>query len=195
MLSYIWLFMMAAAVLCGICFGTLDKVSAATMEGARAAVELCLSIAGPMVLWSGIMQILSESGLTAKLARVLSPLLLRVLGPAGKDPEIMEAVGANVSANLLGVGNAATPPGLKAAEMIAERFGRDPAPDALCRLVVMNSASIQLIPMTIASIRGGMGCETPFDIIPAVWMASSAALIAGLSMAWLLRRVSSAKKQ
>ena len=131
------------------------------------------------------MEIMNVCGLSAGLARLFRPLLRRLLPNASRDPETLAAVSANVSANLLGLGNAATPLGIRAARRMARGCGGT-ASDELCRLVVLNTASIQLIPATIASVRSAAGCKTPFDILPAVWLASALSVTVGLLAAWLL---------
>ena len=100
----------------------------------------------------------------------------------------MEAVSANVSANLLGLGNAATPAGIRAAKRLAQGCGGT-ASDDLCRLVVLNTASVQLLPTTVASVRAGLGCGAPLDILPAVWVSSVLSVTAGMAAAGILRRV------
>ena len=180
--------MVGVSVLFGLLGGTLDAVSAAALSGAASAVTLCLSMAGVICLWTGVMEVMERSGLAGKLARLFRPLLRRLLPRASRDEETLSAVSANVSANLLGLGNAATPLGLKAAARMAKNSG-GVASDELCLLVVLNTASIQLIPATVASLRAAAGCETPFDILPAVWLTSLLALAAGLGMASLLRRL------
>ena len=133
------------------------------------------------------MEMMNACGLSAGLAGLFRPLLRRLLPDACRDGETLAAVSANVSANLLGLGNAATPLGIRAARRMARGCG-GVASDELCRLVVLNTASIQLIPATIASVRSAAGCETPFDILPAVWLASALSVTAGLTAACLLSR-------
>lgn len=126
--------------------------------------------------------------LSGKLAALLRPALRRLLPRASRDPETLAAVSANVSANLLGLGNAATPLGIRAARRMAR--GTDgTADDELCRLVVLNTASLQLLPTTVAGVRAACGCRTPFDILPAVWLSSAISVTAGLLAARLLQRV------
>lgn len=158
------------------------------MEGAQAAIELCLSIGGMVCLWSGIMEVMRRSGLAHGLAALMSPVLECVFGDAARDRETREAIAANISANLLGLGNAATPLGLKAIARMA-RTESGGASDDMCKLVVCNAASLQLIPTTVAAVRMAAGCEHPFDILPAVWLTSAAALCVGLGMCSILRRV------
>ena len=187
-MTVLWCCVVGVSVLFGLLGGTLDAVSAAALSGAGSAVTLCLSMAGVICLWTGVMEVMERSGLAAKLALLFRPLLRRFLPQASRDGETLSAVSANVSANLLGLGNAATPLGLKAAARMAKGTG-GVASDELCLLVVLNTASIQLIPATVASLRTAAGCEAPFDILPAVWLTSLLALAAGLGMAALLRRL------
>ena len=172
----------------GCITGQLSAVSSAAMEGAQAAVELCLSMAGAICLWSGVMTLMDRCGLSRKLARLLRPVLRRLLPSASRDSETLTAVSANVSANLLGLGNAATPLGIRAATRMAEGCG-GVASDELCRLVVLNTASIQLLPTTVAAVRSAHGCAAPFDILPSVWLSSALSVAAGLLAARGLQAV------
>lgn len=184
-MSWIWGGMVILSLLFGAATGRIDAVSEAALSGAQNAVELSLSMAGVLCLWSGIMEIMRVCGLTDGLARAFRPLMRRLLPEASRDSETLAAVSANVSANLLGLGNAATPLGIQAARRMARGCG-GVASDELCRLVVLNTASIQLLPTTIASVRAAAGCRTPFDILPAVWFASVLSVAAGLLTARLL---------
>ena len=186
-MAWVWTGMVTLSLIFGLLSGNLDAVASAALEGARSAVELSLSMAGVLCLWSGVMEIMNACGLSEGLAGLFRPILRRLLPNASKDPETLAAVSANVSANLLGLGNAATPLGIRAARRMAKGCG-GVASDELCRLVVLNTASIQLIPATIASVRAAAGCKTPFDILPAVWMTSALSVTVGLLAAWLLSR-------
>ncbi len=168
--------------------GNIYKLSAAAIEGAGSAVSLCLSLCGMICLWSAVMELMSRSGLSEKLARLLRPLLSRLYPAASKDKTTMEALSANVSANLLGLGNAATPAGIKAAMGIKRLTGGSSASNELCLLVVMNTASIQLLPTTVASLRASFGAASPLDILPAVWLSSALSVTAGILAAKLLER-------
>ncbi len=187
-MSVIWTVMVGASILCGLLTGRSGAVAAAALEGAAAGVELCLSMAGVLCLWMGVMEVMRRSGLAEGLSRVLRPVLTRLYPDFAGDKRVMDTVSANVSANLLGLGNAATPLGLEAARLMAER-SPGVASDSLCMLVVCNTASIQLIPTTVASVRAAAGCATPFDILPAVWLTSAIALAVGLAAAKLMARV------
>lgn len=170
-MTIIWTGMVTLSVLCGIATGQWAQVAAAAVEGTQAAVELCLSIAGMLCLWTGVMEVMRRSGLAEGLSRLLRPVLKRLYPSVSRDKEIMDSISANVSANLLGLGNAATPLGLEAARRMS-RKSPGVASDALCMLVVCNTASIQLIPTTVATVRAAAGSQTPFDILPATWLAS-----------------------
>jgi len=184
-MAWIWTGMVVLSLIFGILSGNLDEVANAAMAGAQSAIDLSVSMAGMLCLWSGIMEIMNVCGISHGLARTFRPLLRRLLPDASRDEETLAAISANVSANLLGLGNAATPLGIRAARRMA-RGCEGVASDELCLLVVLNTASIQLLPTTIASVRAAAGCRTPFDILPAVWFASVLSVAAGLLTAKLL---------
>ena len=187
-MAWVWTILVGISVVFGLLHGTMPAVSRAALEGAAAAVELAVGMAGALCLWSGVMELMTRCGLAAKLARLFHPLLHLLLPRASRDRETLSSVSANLSANLLGLGNAATPPGIRAARAMARNCD-GVADDELCRLVVLNTASIQLLPTTVASLRAACGCAAPFDILPAVWFSSVLSVGAGLLAARLLSRV------
>ena len=187
-MTYIWAAMVVLSLIFGAANGTAAQVSAAAMEGAAAAVELCISLLGALCLWSGIMEIMRLCGFSNALARLFRPVLHRLFPHASRDSETLFALSANISANLLGLGNAATPMGIRAAEGMAQNC-RGIASDELCRLVVLNTASIQLLPTTVAAIRAACGAASPFDILPAVWFSSVLALGCGLLACLILKHL------
>ena len=187
-MAWIWTGMAVLSILCGLATGRGDLVAAAAVEGAQAAVELCVSIAGMLCLWTGVMEIMRRSGLAEGLSRLLRPVLRWLYPDFARDKAVMDSISANVSANLLGLGNAATPLGIQAAQKMSRRRP-GVACDGMCMLVVCNTASIQLIPTTVASVRLAAGCETPFDILPAVWLASTLSVCVGILAAKVLARL------
>lgn len=187
-MTVFWVAMVVISLVCGLATGNLSQVSQAAAEGAQSAVTLCISMAGMLCLWNGVLEVMNRSGLTQKLRVLLLPVLRRLYPDFRGDGAVLDAVSANVCANLLGLGNAATPFGIRAAKGMAERY-RGRAGAGLCLLVVCNTASIQLLPTTVAAIRSAAGCASPFDILPAVWLSSALALGAGLAAAKLLGRV------
>ena len=188
-MSWFW----GICVLVSVCFacfsGTGAETTAALLSGAGAAIELCVAMAGALALWAGLGKLMEHTGLSSGLARLLSPILGWLFPKSRTDPDLAGHLSANVTANLLGLGNAATPMGIRAAGRL--RDPRDPAraTDELCRLVVMNTASIQLLPTTVATLRRTAGCTKPFDILPCVWVSSILSVSAGLLAAWVLGRV------
>ena len=187
-MTWVWTGMVVLSLLFGLMNGTLDAVASAAMDGAQSAVELSISMAGILCLWSGVMEVMRVCGLSDGLARAFRPLLRRLMPQASRDSETLAAVSANLSANFLGLGNAATPLGIQAARRMARGCGGI-ASDELCLLVVLNTASIQLLPTTVASVRAAAGCETPFDILPAVWLASALSVVVGVLTAKFLAAV------
>ena len=187
-MSWIWAGMAACAVIVGAINGNLAAVSTAALEGAGRAIELCLTMAGAMCLWSGVMEVMKRCELDKVLAKGFRPILRLILPRASRDAETLAALSGNVSANLLGLGNAATPLGIQAAQRMAQGLDGT-ASDELCRLVVLNTASIQLLPTTVAALRVSHGCTSPFDILPCVWISSALSVSAGLLAAWLLGKV------
>ena len=187
-MAWVWTGMVALSVAFGAVTGNLGALGGAAIEGARSAVELCISMAGVMCLWTGVMEVMNQSGLSALLAKMFRPLLRRLLPQTARDGDAIATISANLSANMLGLGNAATPLGIRAARAMARGSG-GVASDELCLLVVLNTASIQLLPTTVAGVRAALGCADPFDILPAVWLASAVAVIVGLAAAKLFARV------
>lgn len=181
-MSVLWVGMILAAIACAFVTGRTEAVAAAAVTGAADAVQLCISMAGMLCLWMGVMEVMARSGLSSKLAKLLRPVLRRLFPAFAGDEGVMEAVSANMSANLLGLGNAATPLGLEASRLMA-RNTPGVASDGLCMFVVCNTASIQLIPTTVASLRAAAGSPAPFDILPATWLASTLSVLAGVTAA------------
>lgn len=187
-MAWVWTGMAVVSLLFGIITGNIGQIGTAALDGAAAAVELCLSMAGVICLWTGVMEMMNRCGLSALLARLFRPFLRRMMPRSSQDEETLSAISANISANLLGLGNAATPLGIRAARRMA-RGAEGTATDELCLLVVLNTASIQLLPTTIAGVRAAHGCRTPFDILPAVWFSSVLSVGAGLLMAKILSKL------
>ena len=187
-MAWIWTGMVAVSILCGIATGQGELVAAAAVEGAQSAVELCVSIAGMLCLWTGVMEVMGRSGLAEKLSRLLRPVLRLLFPQVAQDRAILDSISANVSANLLGLGNAATPLGIETVRRM-ERRSPGVASDAMCMLVVCNTASIQLIPTTVATVRAAAGGASPFDILPAVWLASALSVGVGVLACKIFARI------
>ncbi len=187
-MSWIWTSMVAISLIAAAILGNGTALSAAIPQGAQAGVTLALSIGGSICLWTGVGKLMEHAGLTGKLSRILRPLLGRLFPSVKTDAHLENCLSANICANLLGLGNAATPMGIQVAQRMA--VGKNGiASDELCKLVVLNTASIQLIPANVAAVRASLGCATPFDILPAVWVTSLCSAGLGVGAAWLLGRL------
>lgn len=187
-MSWVWAALVCASVICAAVNGRASALSAAVMQGAQSGVTLAISIAGSLCLWAGIGRAMEGSGLTEKLSRLLRPVMRRLFPSTREDSALAGALSTNICANFLGLGNAATPPGIEAARRLAARSPGQ-ASDELCRLIVLNTASIQLIPANVAAVRSSLGCAAPFDILPAVWLTSLCSAGLGLAAAWALGRL------
>ena len=186
-MSWVWTFILVLSVTASLVLGNGSALAAAVPKGAQAGLELAISLAGSICLWSGVGKLMEKAGLTAMLSRLFSPFLGRVFPSYRRDPVLAGYLCSNVCANFLGLGNAATPMGIQAAKRLSH--GKNVASDELCRLIVFNTASIQLIPATVAAIRAQLGSHSPFDILPAVWLTSITSAGAGLLAAWLFGRL------
>lgn len=187
-MAWIWSGMLLLAVLAAAISGQLGAVSAAAMAGAERGAQLCLSLAGPLCLWAGLAAVLEGSGLSAKLAALLRPLLGRLFPAAARDAQALEKISGNFTANLLGLGNAATPLGIAAVQRMHRLSGGAAASDEMCRLIVLNTASIQLLPTTVAALRASAGAARPFAILSAVWLTSLGSVTVGLLAVGLFAR-------
>jgi spore maturation protein A len=187
-MSWVYLLFLALSLGAALLTGRGSELAAAIPAGAKAGIDLVLVMAGSLCLWTGAGKLMEKTGLTALLSRLFSPFLGRIFPSYRHDPVLAGYLCSNVCANFLGLGNAATPMGIQAAKRVSH--GKDVASDELCRLIVLNTASIQLIPATVAAIRAQFGSYSPFDILPAVWITSITSAGAGLLAAWCLGRLS-----
>ena len=187
-MSWIFAGMVSLSLLCAGLTGHGSALSAALPQGAQAGITLAISLGGSICLWTGIGKLMERIGLTGLLSKLLQPLLYRLFPAAKQDPVLAGALSGNICANFLGLGNAATPLGVQAAKRLVDPAQPQLATDQLCRLIVLNTASIQLIPANVAAVRVGLGCSSPFDILPMVWITSLCSASAGLLAAFFLER-------
>ncbi len=190
MMKWVMAAMMGLSVLFALLTGKMDAVSNAFLSESAGAVELALSLVGVICLWSGLMRVAQSAGLTERLAKLFSPLLGRLFRGLKKGGRAMQYITLNLTANLLGLGNASTPFGLAAMrEIEKEENGGESASHNMILFTVMNTASLQLIPTTVAALRLKNGSSAPMEILPCVWLASAGSLAAALLGASLLRRL------
>ena len=188
-MSWIYTGILAISLISSLFLGTGSAIAAAVPAGAQAGVTLAVSIAGSICLWTGAGKLMEHIGLTERLSWLFRPLLLRLFPSAREHPSLRASLSANICANLLGLGNAATPMGILSAQRMVNENKPGIATDEMCRLIVLNTASIQLIPANVAAVRISLGCSTPFDILPAVWLTSLCSAGLGVAAAFLLGKV------
>ena len=181
--------MFAVSLVFSLISGDVGALSEGILESASSAVELLLSITGMLCMWSGFMRIAQDCGLITKLSRLCAPLLRRLYPDVDTESEAFRYISMNISANLLGLGNAATPLGLNAMKELRKLHDSDTASDSMLTFVVMNTASIQLLPTTVAALRKSYGSAHPFDVLVCVWITSALALTAGLVSARLIPKL------
>lgn len=173
MINYIWAFLVAVSVITGILTGNIDSVTSAAFEGANSAVTTVLSFAGAVVMWCGMLKIAEKSGLTRAFTAVIRPITGILFPKLDKNSPAISAISMNMIANILGLANAATPLGLKAmTELEKLNSKKGTASDEMCMFVVLNTASIQIIPSTLIAIRASLGSQNPAEIIVPVWITS-----------------------
>lgn len=192
-MRYILFLLALLAVIFGAVFGRMREVSAAALSSCSDAVMLCITLTGALCLWSGLMEIAEQSGLTAKITKLLLPVTSRLFKGVNRHSPAMRYITMNITANLFGLGNAATPLGIAAMTDLAKdapalEDGGVAATDDMVLFTVINTASIQIIPATIAALRMKYGSSSPFDIIPAIIICSVSALTVAVICANLLNR-------
>ncbi|HJB25607.1 MAG TPA: spore maturation protein A [Firmicutes bacterium] len=189
MMSYVFLGMVFLSVVFGFLTGRMGEVSNAALDGGMQAVTLSIKLMGAMCLWSGVMKIAERSGLTKKLAKLLSPILKLLFRGIKPDSKAAQAISMNMIANFLGLGNAATPLGISAMKELSKvSLETGTASNHMVTFVVLNTASIQLIPTTIATLRLAHGSAAPMEILPAVWLCSALSVTVGIFMAKVLAK-------
>ena len=179
MINYIWFILIFFGILVAIFTGNGAEISTTIVGSADSTVKFIIGLVGIMCFWCGVMKIAEKSGLTQKLARLMKPLLKFLFKDAGKDEKALGAIVMNLTANMMGLSNAATPFGIKAMEemdRLNPEKGR--ASNDMALFLVMNAACIQLVPSTIISIRAAVGSSNPGAIIlPAILSTASAAIV------------------
>ena len=188
-MSWVWAGILAISVICSMILGRGSQLGAAVLSGAQSGITLTISIAGSICLWTGVGKLMEHAKITRMLSRLMRPLLNWIFPSTKQDKILSQKLSANISANILGLGNAATPMGIQAAQRLADPRRPGLATDELCRLIVLNTASIQLIPGNVAAVRASLGAGAPFDILPAVWITSICSTALGLTVAWLMGKV------
>lgn len=170
--------------------GNMQSLSDSVVNSGQDAISLVIKLTGMMCLWGGIMKIAEKSGLTRVISRFLSPLFSKLYKNVGRGSKTAEAMSMNITANLLGLGNAATPLGLEAMRrMQEENPDKTTATEDMIVFVVMNSAAMRLIPTTVATLRTQFGSASPMEIMPATWLSTAMSLFAGVITAKIFSKL------
>lgn len=187
-MNFIWSFMMIISIITAVITGRVDETVNAVFEGASTAVSTLISFAGAMCFWTGIMKISEKSGVSDLICRFIAPIVTRLF--PGSSNAAQKYISMNITANILGMGNAATPMGMLAAQTldVENPTPEKPSPN-MCMLVVLNTTSFQLLPTTILALRAAAGSQNPTSIILPVWIVSSVAVCAGVLSVKLLSRI------
>jgi len=188
LLNLIWLLLLASGIVVAALNGHVEIVTEAALEAAKGAVKICLDLIGIMALWLGIMKIAEKAGLIQSLALMLKPVLRRLFPSVPPDDPAMGAIILNLSANMLGLGNAATPFGMKAMQEL-QRLNNDrpEASAAMCTFMALNTSCITLIPATIIGIRLAFSSSNPTEIVGACIFATSCAMVIAVSLDYWFR--------
>ncbi len=187
MMNYIWTVIMLTAFICALFTGNMAGLSAGILEGGRKAVETALTLLGAMCLWNGISEIATESGFSKIYEKLLGPVI-KLIFPRYSETPAKSAISANIAANLLGLGNAATPLGIEAMRRMKEASGNTVPDNETVRFVIINTAAITLIPTTVASLRSEAGSKDAFSVLIPVWITGIISLCAGLIAEKLLSK-------
>ncbi len=188
-MNYIWVVLIVFSFFCAVATGNMNALSSSVISGGTDAITLALKLVGIICFWNGLMAVAEKSGLTKLLCKALSPVL-KILFPTLKDEKAKNAIAMNITANFLGLGNAATPFGLEAMNRLKKiECKGDTASDNMVRFVVINSAAIHLVPTTVALLRQEYGSKSPMDIIVPALITSLIALSCGVILTAILKKV------
>lgn len=194
MMNYIWAIMILFSFVSAIFNGGMQSLSDAVIGGGQSAIDLCISLTGMMCLWGGIMNVAQQSGFTVLISRILSPVFRVLFKNVKKNSDTAQAVSMNVTANLLGLGNAATPLGLEAIKrMQKDNFNKNVATNDMAIFVVMNSSAMRIIPTTVAMMRSKYNSLSPMEIMPATWVCTAMSLTVGICVSKILGKILDAK--
>ena len=181
MLNKIWPFFIIISFIYSIYSGNIFNVNNAIFESAEQTVNLCITMFGTICLWNGIMKIAIKTSLIEKLTKFLKPAISFIFPEIKNDKKISKEISMNMVANILGLGNASTPLGLKAMEsMQKQNSDKSTLSNSMAMFILVNTASLQIIPTTVISIRSSLGSEDPTKIILAVWVATVAAFLTAI---------------
>ncbi len=186
MMNYVFPVLIIFSFISAVATGSMNELSASVIEGGTNAVELIIRLVSMLCLWGGIMEIADRAGVTRGISKLLSPIIKLIFPHIRKEKDALEAISMNITANVLGLGNAATPLGLEAMRRL-QSINPDTsrASDEMIVFVVMNTAAMHIIPTSVATLRGQYGSESPMAILPAAFLTSFCALAVAILCAKL----------
>lgn len=189
MLNIIWPLFLIISFVYAIFNGRLEQVNTSVFEGTKSAVELCITLLGTMCLWNGIMKIACKTSIVKKLTKVLTPIMKKLFPDIKRQDKVHEEISMNIIANIMGLGNAATPLGLKAMKSM-QKVNNDKKrlSNSMAIFIVLNTASIQLIPTTVIAIRSSLKSNNPTAMIVPIWIATIFAAISAIGLAKILMK-------
>lgn len=194
MINYIWAFLIVVGTFIGIVTGNADAVSKAAVNGAKDAALLCVSLIGAYALWLGVLNIAKEAGLISSIARRMRRLIKWLFPEVPTGSAASGYITLNIVANMLGMGNAATPFGLKAMKELAQQNkDKSKATNSMCMLLVINASSVQLIPLTVIALRSSAGSAAPAEIVLTAFLATSVTTIVAITAAKIMGRAGKCK--
>lgn len=189
MMNYIWIAIIFFSVITSVFNGTANELSNSIITSGNTAVDLCFSLLGTFCLWNGLMNVAEKSGLSQAFAKLTAPILCKIFKGLNKNSDAILPISLNITSNLLGLSNAATPIGIEAMKKLSkENYGKSTPSNNMVLFVVMNSAALRLIPTTVASIRANHGSANPLEIIVPSIITSIIALSIGITMTKILER-------
>ena len=188
-MSYVIFVIISLSFVFSACNGTMNDLSVAALTSCKDAVTLCISLCGTICLWSGIMNVAGKSGIVSGLSRLLLKPLSLLFPDISRKGSAMQYIILNFISNLLGLGNASTPLGIKAMQELKEQKAKKNATRSMIMLVVLNTASVQLFPSTVIALRASYASESPADILPCVWVVSALSLTLSVLSVFVFERI------
>lgn len=191
MINYIWAFLIVVGTVVGIASGNTQAISDAAIDGAKEAALLCISLIGAYALWLGILNIAKDAGLVNTIAKKMRRLIGWLFSDLKKNSKATGYITLNIVANMLGMGNAATPFGLKAMKALQEENpNKNLATHSMCMLLVINASSVQIIPLTVIALRSAAGSTSPAEIVLTAFLATTITTVVGIAAAKIFKRFS-----
>lgn len=190
MLNYLWPIFIIISFVFAIISGNIENLNSSIFESIDSVISLSMTLVGTMCLWCGIMEVVKNTSIMSKLTKLLKPVILWLFPDAKYNKDALDNISINVVSNILGLGNAATPAGIKALESLKESSNdKLSLSDSMMMLIVLNTTSIELIPTTVIAIRQSLNSQNPASIIIPIWISTIIGTIVGiLSTKFLIKR-------